>query len=135
MAGVRRFNVPLPEFLQQCASKPFLPGTHDCVLMACDWVKARTGVDPAKPWRGAYADRRGALKVIARAGGLPVLAGDGMARAGLSRTDEPILGDVGVVRMHGETVMAIRTVIGWVSIGPSGLVAADSADVLAAWSV
>lgn len=127
--------MPLPEFLRQCAAKPFAPGKHDCVLMACDWVRERTGTDPAAPWRGEYSDRRGALKVIARAGGLVALVEAGMNKVGVSPTNDPILGDVGVVRMHGETVMAIRTLVGWASIGPSGVVAAPDADVLAAWGI
>lgn len=126
--------MPLPAFLKECARRPFAPGTHDCVLMACDWVKARTGTDPAAAWRGRYADRRGALRIIAQAGGMQPLVAGLMAGAGLEPTTDPLPGDVAVVVICGDTVGAIRTMSGWACCGPNGVVVAE-ADVLAAWSV
>lgn len=127
-------NTGLPQFLREAASRPFSAGTFDCVLMACDWVKIVRKVDPAKPWRGRYSTRLEALRIIAKAGGLAAVVADGMARAGLATTDDPLPGDVGVVTIEGETVMAIRTMIGWASIGPRGVIVGNG-PVQAAWSV
>ena len=127
-------NTSLPEFLRAAAATPFAPGGFDCVLMACDWVKAARKVDPAAPWRGTYATRLEALRIIARAGGMAALVDKGMAQVGLVPTLDPLPGDVAVVEMEGETVMAIRTMIGWASRGPRGLITGPAV-VQKAWSV
>lgn len=125
-------NTDLPEFLRRAAETPFEAGKFDCVLMACDWVRVVRGVDPAAPWRGTYRTRIEALRIIAGAGGMADLVADGMARAGIPETDDPLPGDVGVVTMEGETVMAIRTMIGWASRGARGLIAGP-AEMHRAW--
>lgn len=48
---------------------PFQWGDHDCCLFACDAVKAMTGTDPAKPFRG-YSGEDEAKKLIAAYGTL-----------------------------------------------------------------
>ncbi len=127
-------NVPLPEYLRAAALRPFGPGRCDCVLFACDWVAAATGVDPAAPWRGRYATARGAARIIARAGGLAALVAGGMARAGIPATDDPLTGDIAMIRAGNDDLMAIRTPLGWAVKTAAG-VACVMAAPIAAWSV
>lgn len=134
MARLVTLNSPLPDFLRAQAATPFVDGGSDCVLMACDWVRQQRKVDPARRWRGAYATRLEALRIIAAGGGLEALAVDAMAEAGLAETSDPMPGDIGVVAMQGETVMAIRTWVAWATKTRRGLVV-DQAAVLRAWTV
>lgn len=133
-AALKRFNVPLPEFLRGYARHPFEPGHHDCVLMACDWVLERRGVDPAAPWRGLYKSRASAARLIRNAGGLVPLVTGGMALANMATTEDAMFGDVAVIRFEQTETMAIRTVTGWATHCPSGI-AFVSAEPCAVWFV
>lgn len=45
--------------------KPFAYGEHDCAMgLSAAMVEALTGIDVAKRWRGRYASRTGALRVM-----------------------------------------------------------------------
>jgi hypothetical protein len=87
----------LSAFLEAAASKPYALGSHDCMLLPADWVLAVTGRDPAAAWRGRYGARRDLVRILGDAGGLPALAASGAKAAGLTETEEPRPGDVGVV--------------------------------------
>jgi len=58
---------------------PFAWGRHDCCLFPCDVVRAMTGVDLARGWRGRYRSLLGARRMLRRRGGLKALA-EGVAR-------------------------------------------------------
>ena len=44
----------LTAYLATIASRPLVPGEHDCALFAAGAVEAMTGVDLAAEWRGTY---------------------------------------------------------------------------------
>lgn len=44
----------LNNYLDSMKSRRFKPGTHDCGLFVAGWVKALTGKDYGKPYRGQY---------------------------------------------------------------------------------
>jgi len=50
--------------------KDFVWGETDCVCFAADCIKAITGFDFLKDYRGIYNDEEGALRLIAQHGGL-----------------------------------------------------------------
>lgn len=54
-AGVRKPDWELCLARELAREEPFKWGERDCCLFAADCVKAMTGDDPAKAWRGIYA--------------------------------------------------------------------------------
>jgi hypothetical protein len=85
----------LGAFLEQAGRKPFAWGGHDCLLFAADWCRIVAGCDPADAYRGRYATRLGAERILRREGGMLALAERTMT---MLEVDGPALaGDVGVV--------------------------------------
>jgi len=68
----RTFDWPekLDEVIRKAKTIPFSWGKHDCTLFACDCVKAMTGEDFAKGFRGKYKSALGAIKLIKRLDGV-----------------------------------------------------------------
>lgn len=127
-------NSPLPHFLVRTAPLPFSVGGCDCVLWCCDWVLSQRGVDPASPWRGRYRTAAGAHRLIRRAGSLADLVADGMARAGIPETSDPLPGDVAVISTAIGDLMGIRSPLGWAVKTQTG-VAATTGAVIRGWSI
>lgn len=63
----------LREFMDSRATQPFSYGANDCCLFACDAVKAITGVDPAREFRG-YIGKEEAEAVLGEHGGVDGIA-------------------------------------------------------------
>jgi hypothetical protein len=130
--------VTLAEFLAQAARTPFRLGAFDCKLWLADWIALNRGVDPAAHLRGAYDSPIGYMRLVRKAGGSVPLVASCVEPIGMVRVRTPKAGDIGVVRAvttdgFGE-VGAIRTVLGWASLSPSGLLTGET-DHLAAWRV
>lgn len=125
--------VTLTEFLRLMAGERFVHGETDCAMTLANWVRAQTGTDPAKTLRGRYRTRLGWVRIVKRAGGLVTLV-DGMAvGAGMTRTDEPRPGDIGVVDIPGVgQAGAIKTQNGWAMKLDDG-VSVGQPVMLAAW--
>lgn len=108
---------------------PFAWGSHDCLLLAADWCREHTGLDPAERYRGRYRTELGARRLLARAGGLLPLVETEMAHHGLAAAEAPRAGDVGVVmavtRRGLEPVGAIFDGRLWTMLGLGGLVAGE----------
>ena len=88
-------------------------GGHDCALgLACGAVRAMTGVDLARGWRG-YRTAPGALRTLRRRGYASL--GDAVA-AVLPEYDAPFaqaqVGDIGVIPSDGEIGEALCVVDG-----------------------
>lgn len=93
-------RLTLPAFLALAKSREWRTGEWDCMLACADWIRARTGIDPAEPWRGQYSDPASRTALLRREGiGLTRLAKRAVALAGLQPTDRPRLGDVGLIRV------------------------------------
>lgn len=116
-------------------------GVDDCALWAANIIRDVLGYDPAKPNRGRYKTRRGALRVLG-AGGMLKAMRAAARRHKWKRVDPEAAqpGDVGLVwtEVSGRPVLA--TVIcrkqGWfVGRNERGFSLARAADVAAAWSV
>ncbi len=50
-------------------ARPYQLGEHDCFRFACAALEALTGEDRWPAWRGKYATRREALRLLAEYGG------------------------------------------------------------------
>lgn len=118
-------------------------GVNDCCLFVADWVRIATALDPAVEWRGGYVDRRGAMRLLRRRGGLLAVVSAALDDLGLPRTDDPLTGDVGVVTAtiavrRGRTIVspvaAIRIGRLWAVKGAAGMVGADL-ETIAAWRI
>jgi len=84
----------------------FIWGETDCIMATCNYVRDRTGIDPAAPWRGTYSDEAGAVAIWQAYGGVLGLFDHGMGLAGFSRAVEPAYGmpvvcDFGRVQVAG----------------------------------
>lgn len=114
-------NSRLPFFLRNAASRRFKWGDFDCCLWLADWFVVSTGrADPARAYRGHYHDARSALRLLGGAS-LEVLVASIAETAGLNPTDDPLRGDIGVVRpkLKGAGLVgAIRACRGWVLLTP-----------------
>mgnify|MGYP000927317090 CR=1 FL=1 len=86
----------LSNFLSAAAARGFAWGTHDCMLFAADWARARTGSDPAAAWRGTYQTEAEAMQLVAQAGGLAALMGRALEACGWRKGEAAGPGDVGV---------------------------------------
>jgi len=101
--------------------------------MLANWVRARTGRDPAAHLRGRYHTRLGWLRIANRAGGLTALVDDLARQAGLERMDQPRLGAVGIVAGPDGPTGAIFTGRRWVTKAPRSGLTAGPAVALAIW--
>ncbi len=118
----------LTTFLEEAASRPTVWGVCDCLLQPADWVRLRTGRDPAARWRGAYHDQAQAQAILDAFGGLDGLMDEALAPIGWVRRTDPATaaaGDVGALevmtRAGRQLVGAVRTERFWAVRVPTGL--------------
>lgn len=100
----------LDRVVEAARHSAFAWGRVDCCLFAADAVAAVSGVDPAAPWRGTYADARTAARLLARMGGLSVMATRIARRHGWPVVPPAFLGrgDVVLVRLDdGRAALAV----------------------------
>lgn len=122
----------LEAFLEAETAAAFEWGVRDCWLLPADWVLARTGRDPAAPWRGRYASALGATRLINRGGGPEAFAGASLGACDWVRSASVRRGQVGLVMAAIETTHGVRQALvggialggGWWATrnGPGGLV-------------
>lgn len=125
----------LPEFLDHMASTPFVDGQNDCALVVADWTMQATGcADPAFDLRGQYSTPLGRERLLRRHGGLKAVMTVCAERAGLARTRRPKRGDIGLVRIAGQSIAAICLGDLWAAKG-EGLVVERASRVIAAWRI
>lgn len=124
----------LATYLRRGASTPFVWGSCDCCTWACGWIAERRGADPAKPYRGRYRTAIGAARQYARTGGLEATVRAAMATSGLSETKELKAGDVGLINMSPNPVLAIKTETGWAAKTMRGIVVAPFSYIVA-WAI
>lgn len=136
---------PLAAYLRTAAARRFCWGawaerSHDCCTFAWDWVRERTGIDAMADLRGRYRSAEDALDLL-RENGCATLADAmriGAARVGLSQTDDPQPGDVGLVEIDrgllGDAFLCIRMDHAWAAPGLRGI-AETRAPALICWRV
>jgi hypothetical protein len=90
-------------------------GKMDCCLWAADWVRLRTGVDPAAGWRGTYSTEREFLRLLLAEGNLVRVVARAMAGIGAEQIppDSAHPGDVGIIVTERGPACAIRGQLGW----------------------
>lgn len=123
------------EYIKEAASKPWQWGVHDCCTFAGDWMQIKTGVDPVAHWRGRYDDEQGAIDFIVKAGGIEVLWAQGLE--GLAEcTDDPVMGDVGIIETLGGHIGAIYMGKRWAFLSERGVhhIHIDDYQIVKAWN-
>ena len=97
--------------------RPFAWGSHDCVMGAADAILAMTGEDPAEAWRGTYATRVGAGRVLVEHGGLEQMVskvlGSPLLGPRLAARGDIVLVD------SGEEGPALAVVLGASAVAPA----------------
>jgi hypothetical protein len=129
---------PLDAYLRAAAGQPFVWGERDCCLWAADWIKARTGRDPAEGFRGRYRTRLGAHRLVRRLGGWQPAMRELAERAGLAEREcgeDAAPGDVALVVMQPHPVLAIRGRIGWACKTERGVVESALFRDIRVWAV
>lgn len=115
----------LGEYLARAAARPWCWGAEDCSTFPADWILDQDGSDPMAAWRGLYASESEAHDLIAQAGGLAVLFGEGIDPI-WARCEAAREGAIGVISLAGEDgaaidVGAIHTGKRWTIKSPRGL--------------
>lgn len=129
----------LGDYLKAQMAQPWAWGSADCTTFAGDWVKACTGIDPMAKWRG-YRSEADVELLMAEAGGLLALWGEGMLGIWPRVRCEPRPGYIGIITVIGEygaatDIGAIFTGKRWAFRSPRGIgaVSAIHDDVVAIW--
>lgn len=146
----RKENWPeaLADFFMERRLQTFAWGVNDCCLFVCDAVLAMTGTDVASAFRGKYDSMGASARVAKKILGVDLKSGVGVveqiANAIAARFDIPEVpllmaqrgdvvifdgelgGTLGVVSMHGHTV---------VSVSPGGTVEIPIGECRRAWRI
>jgi hypothetical protein len=130
--------------------KPFEWGVNDCMILACDAIKAMTGMDPIANWlRGKYSDKHEAIAVVRGHFGLPFLETFEMVfeTMGFQPSEKLEMGDVAFVRIEnfdpeaaklfgGLTLATVFNDAGHVVCpGKDGLVVLSKFEMVKAWKL
>lgn len=126
----------LKAFLVSNELEPWTPGGKvDCCLALAEWAIWVGYPDPAAHLRGAYQPGQGQIDILAASGGAIALVKSCVESLGLSGTDAPQVGDIGVVgSAHNNTRQfgVIHDGAGWLTRTPRGFTRV-AAKTLAAW--
>lgn len=124
----------LAAFLEARRDRAFAWGSHDCVLMAADWVLEATGTDPIEGWRGRWSSASQAARLLEQAGGVP---GAVTARLGepLHNVLAAIRGDIAFVKHDGRKTLGVVTDAGLACPAEQGTVILPVTSAEAAWRV
>lgn len=100
------WRTALADYINRVAYRPFQWGDHDCGLFAAGAVEAMTGEDFAAGLRGRYKTKKGALRLMKKAGHADHVA---MAAATLEEIhpSHAMIGDVAVVPGEGGEALGI----------------------------
>lgn len=120
------------EFVAAEAAKPFVRAVNDCTMMCDRWVQLKRGISPVQAGGIVYHDDVTAMALEPR---IAQLMNRAMRRAGLSKTDNPQSGDVGLAVFGKNIGPAILVGDVWITRHREGLVAVPRANYWKAWAV
>lgn len=87
------------EFMDRMAAMGWQDGERDCLLILGLWTLDKLGVDGGSDWRGRYRTPLGRERALRRSGGMEACIERGATVAGLTETDKPQPGAVGLVEV------------------------------------
>lgn len=133
MTRLQNWQTTFAEFAAARASMPFVWGSNDCCLFAVDAVLAMTGKDHGVGWRGTYTTAAGAVRRVAKHGGLSQIATDA-----LGEPVSPLMAGVGDVVLcinAGRELLAICNGGTALAPGERGMEVLGMDAAIAAWRV
>lgn len=114
-------------------------GERDCLLWLGTWAQRNTGIDGGAPWRGRYRTALGCIRTLNRSGGMEACIERGAALAGMTETDSPLAGAVGLIETHTPKglapVGALFTGQRWAVLTPGRGVLSIRTSPLRAWNL
>ncbi|MBA3576177.1 MAG: hypothetical protein H0W39_00975 [Sphingomonas sp.] len=125
----------IDEYIAAEAEKPFAWGKTDCGITADRWMAVVLGRSPMQMFGRVHKDEAEAREVLASPGGLAIALNRVMRAGGLSKTDEPVTGDVGLIFHKQKLCVAIHAGKFWFSRDADGLIGAPLTAVWKAWKV
>lgn len=125
----------IADFISAEVQKPFRWGETDCVSTANRWVENTTGLSPLD-WVGRhYLNEFEAMQILQAHGGLALLVNRSMRAVGIVKTNDPHVGDVGLIIHLGKLCMAVHAGGFWFSHDQNGLIGAPLNAIWKAWRV
>jgi hypothetical protein len=124
----------LSHFLDRAAGRQFSWSRWDCLCWLGEWVAIRHGENPAELFHGTYSNGFGALRVIARHGGIVSLVASLVEPLGINRAAEVQAGDIVISDAPEGHVGGIATGRYVANVGTTGLYYRRP-PVLAAWRI
>lgn len=121
--------------LRRWAKTAFAWGHMDCALAIADYVHEVTGRDGAADLRGRYGSRDEAERDCGLSFGLLPVVARCAAVVGLVRTDAPMRGDIGVLKLRHVEMAGLFLGHRWAIKSPEGVIYLDRVAVIASWSV
>jgi hypothetical protein len=100
-------------YLAEVQDRPYRWGRHDCALFGAGVVRAVTGKDFGRGWRGKYKSAAGAARILARRGFADY---EGPFTAALGEPVAPLLCQRGDVVSNGDSIGVL-----WQQGGPVAL--------------
>lgn len=125
----------IQEFIELEMAKPFKWADTCCCMTADRWIKARSGLSPIQNYGRKYDCESDAKRWMSERGGLLYAILTVMRSSGLSSTESPLEGDVGIIELKDKLCMAIFTGERWFSRDESGFIFAKRDRFVRAWSV
>lgn len=125
----------IDEFIAAEAEKPFGWGATDCATTADRWVQIARGISPMDALGRRHHDEAEARAWMTEFGGLSIAFNRAMRAAGMKKTQEPEVGDLGLVIFEGRMCIAIHAGTFWFSRHEDGLVGAPLGNVWKAWAI
>lgn len=132
------WTAQLNKTLEAKEDMPFEWGYNDCFLFACDCVKAITGFDPAKGYRGRYKTAGEAYRLMDSLGGMEMVMDDFLKPIGAFRGNPRLLarGDVAMIRLvNGRTALGIYVGRGVACAGTTCMEIAPVSAIVSAWGI
>lgn len=120
--------------IEEARNRPFVWGEHDCALFAADVVLKMTGQDLAADFRGLYASKTQAIKILGAAGGLDAVV-TGLLGWPLYHPKLAQRGDVVMVDTPEGRALGICNGATAACAGPDGLTFVEMTLWLTAWRV
>lgn len=130
-----RSHEQVTAYVMAGAGLPFCWGACDCAVWACGWVREACGIDVAAAFRGTYRTRIGAARKLNKRGGFVQAVTETMETGGLTQTQTPEIGDIGVIQTPAGLALGIKVGFGWAAKADLGAVVSSSFDMVRAWSV
>jgi hypothetical protein len=114
----------LGEFFKERLGWPRQPSVWDCCGLPAGWARALGYDDPMAKYRGTYSTEEQARAIVAEAGGLLGIFGEGLEGVGAVRVDRDAdlqPGDIGVIELLGDEAGAVYTGLRWAFVADRGL--------------